>query len=138
MSNLVKASKIYVEVNGQNIDFDVYSNKDGDYWELRKEKEPLRNWWYEPSITAMKNCAFNIWTERIKMKVPLYPPDVIELAELLHKRLCHWNHTDGCSWEYEDWSNLHGNSARCEFAKKAEKILKVTDLKTMKSVLKII
>ena len=21
----------------------------------------------------------------------------------LHAMLCHWNHTDGCSWDYEDW-----------------------------------
>lgn len=32
------------------------------------------------------------------------------LAVLLHKKLCHANHTDGCSWEYEfrdempDWN----------------------------------
>lgn len=28
-------------------------------------------------------------------------PDEHKLAITLHKMLCQWNHTDGCSWEYE-------------------------------------
>lgn len=29
------------------------------------------------------------------------------LATELHNALCHWNHTDGCSWFYteDDWNN---------------------------------
>lgn len=31
-----------------------------------------------------------------------------QLAEYMHEKLCRWNHTDGCSWYYEnDW---HGDS----------------------------
>lgn len=26
-----------------------------------------------------------------------------QVANTLHKMLCHHNHTDGCSWEYECW-----------------------------------
>jgi hypothetical protein len=26
---------------------------------------------------------------------------IYDLAELLHNNLCHWNHTDGCTWLYE-------------------------------------
>lgn len=50
------------------------------------------------------------------------PPDE-RLAVQLHKMLCHWNHTDGCSWEYEfsngqvEWhGHAHGKylrKARC-------------------------
>ena len=28
---------------------------------------------------------------------------VQQIAEIIHRRTCHWNHTDGCSWEYESW-----------------------------------
>lgn len=28
-------------------------------------------------------------------------PEDQRLAITLHELLCHWNHTDGCSWEYE-------------------------------------
>lgn len=27
--------------------------------------------------------------------------DIHKLAENLHKKFCHWNHADGCSWYYE-------------------------------------
>ena len=27
------------------------------------------------------------------------------LADLLHERLCHSDHTDHCSWSYESWEN---------------------------------
>lgn len=26
--------------------------------------------------------------------------DIYELAEILHKSLCRWNHIDGCAWHY--------------------------------------
>jgi hypothetical protein len=29
--------------------------------------------------------------------------NAIELAEILHDKQCHWNHTDGCSWYYSSW-----------------------------------
>lgn len=55
------------------------------------------------------------------------------LAGRLHSLLCHWNHTDGCSWEYEKDSNnidkWDGNDHRPYFAK-AESILLVMDEKT--------
>jgi hypothetical protein len=28
--------------------------------------------------------------------------DVYELAELMHTRLCKWDHTDQCPWYYRD------------------------------------
>jgi hypothetical protein len=31
-----------------------------------------------------------------------------ELAEIMHDKLCRWNHTDGCPWLYEqDYSTKH-------------------------------
>lgn len=32
-------------------------------------------------------------------------PEDVELAELLHENLCHANHTDGCDWYYNKWTN---------------------------------
>jgi len=28
--------------------------------------------------------------------------EIIALAEAMHTSLCRWNHTDGCSWWYEN------------------------------------
>ena len=43
-----------------------------------------------------------------------------QLAVMLHKHNCHWNHTDGCSWEYEgnDWVQ----PAHALWLKKANKL----------------
>ena len=36
-----------------------------------------------------------------KLKEAQAEPEDIRLARQLHDLLCHWNHTDGCSWYYE-------------------------------------
>lgn len=60
-------------------------------------------------------------------------PEDHRLAITLHKLLCRWNHTDGCSWEYEsiakpagwvgpaatDW-NGHAHS---QYLAKARKVM---------------
>lgn len=45
----------------------------------------------------------------------------VALAELLHSKKCHWNHTDGCGWEYESWERP--GHARNEYLAQAEKLL---------------
>lgn len=43
------------------------------------------------------------------------------LAVELHEFLCHWNHTDGCSWGYEkDWTGY----AHKQYLEKAQTVLK--------------
>lgn len=52
-------------------------------------------------------------------------PDDIRLAEALHQRFCHWNHTDGCGWHYEKWSDtLRMNSSRKPYLDMARRVLK--------------
>lgn len=52
-------------------------------------------------------------------------PEDERLAITLHSLLCHWNHTDGCGWEYEgsgnktDWNGW----AHAEYLKKGRKLL---------------
>lgn len=48
-----------------------------------------------------------------------------KLAELIHAKICRWNHTDGCSWGYESWENI--GIARQRYLEKAESILVVVD-----------
>lgn len=53
------------------------------------------------------------------------------LAEELHERLCHHNHTDGCAWFYDSWDKLLGeHSSRARYLKMAQDMLKVTDYET--------
>lgn len=63
-------------------------------------------------------------TKAEKAKAEKQPIDQ-RVAEVLHKIQCRWNHTDGCSWEYETWygATPAGNSTRSRYLKKAQKLL---------------
>lgn len=50
-----------------------------------------------------------------------------KLAELIHTKLCRYNHVDGCGWHYESWKQPLG--ARTEYLKKAQNILKLSKFK---------
>lgn len=52
------------------------------------------------------------------------PAEVKEVAEKLHKKTCHQNHTDGCSWYYDNgsWTEY----SRKKYLSKAEKLLSIT------------
>lgn len=45
----------------------------------------------------------------------------VQIAEILHARQCHSNHTDACGWHYESWNNP--GHARTRWLKKAEKTI---------------
>lgn len=42
-----------------------------------------------------------------------------QLAEALHSKFCHWNHTDGCGWYYNDWSDKVLDRTRVIYLDKA-------------------
>jgi len=58
-----------------------------------------------------------------------------QLATLLHEKLCRWNHTDGCAWEYdEDWERWD----RKVWLDKALTLLNLVDFEDAMKVIKII
>ena len=59
-----------------------------------------------------------------------------KLAEILHNKLCHSNHTDGCSWEYESWDKSTISSTRDYYLEKAKKLLQITNFETLKKIFK--
>ena len=68
---------------------------------LKKEKEDL-----EKSIRKSRFDSFTI-----------------EVAELLHEKLCHVNHTDMCSWYYGEWDDETLNYAKEFYYEKAKKLI---------------
>jgi hypothetical protein len=40
--------------------------------------------------------------ERKEEKSAHIPKHHKEIAELIHSKMCRYNHTDGCSWRYDD------------------------------------
>jgi hypothetical protein len=56
------------------------------------------------------------------------------LAEIIHSKMCHWNHTDGCGWFYDKWSDNRHNGYRVEYLNKAIAILKQVNFETAKLV----
>ena len=71
-------------------------------------------------------------------------PEDKQLAIALHDLLCHWNHTDGCSWFYEIQDKVHQwggtGSAHNRYLNKARKIISVCkkDEVSVENALKII
>jgi hypothetical protein len=49
-------------------------------------------------------------------------PEDKRLAELIHDKVCHWNHTDGCDWDYETWGGVN-STTRERYLEKARNIL---------------
>jgi len=49
------------------------------------------------------------------------------LAEVLHKRFCTWNHTDGCSWYYHKWgdTDISQDTDRTKWLDKASAIIRL-------------
>lgn len=55
--------------------------------------------------------------------------DEMTVANALHEKMCRWNHTDGCSYHYEKWSNP--GHAKSKYLKKAQAMLAKADVKTV-------
>lgn len=66
---------------------------------------------------------------------PALDPQGMLLAEAMHGKMCRHNHTDGCSWFYDDWGKLPLDYSRKEYYEKALKVLKIV---TLERALKII
>lgn len=59
--------------------------------------------------------------------------DSKKLADFIHEKNCHCNHTDGCSWFYDkdDWKSF----SHLQYLKNAYKILKVTNFETAHKII---
>ena len=70
----------------------------------------------------------------------LLNPKVKEIATLLHDMLCRWNHTDGCSWEYENDGDFvnERSETRGRYYRRAMKIVESRDADTVIDVLTFI
>ncbi len=60
--------------------------------------------------------------EELEKKLAHAPSSDEGLADILHELICHWNHTDGCGWFYEDWAALRPGSTRAGWLDKARKL----------------
>ena len=66
---------------------------------------------------------------------------VAGVAEALHESLCHFNHTDGCGWFYDDWEKVSKSdkyNPRIQYYKKAEKITELIGVKKALEIAKIV
>ena len=60
-----------------------------------------------------------------------------DLAIVIHGITCRWNHTDGCSWEYEINNRVHNwnGYAHAKYLGIARRVLKITDAQTAIKIL---
>jgi hypothetical protein len=68
--------------------------------------------------------AFKTYVASIPGAIPELTQEELEqkVAELLHEKLCHFNHTDGCDWHYWSWENDKFGT-RKRYMTKAKKLL---------------
>lgn len=59
-----------------------------------------------------------------------------ELAGLIHKKRCHWNHMDQCGWDYESWDKP--GSTRDRYLGLANTVLDEIPFRTAKRMLELI
>ena len=62
--------------------------------------------------------------------------DRFKLAELLHEKQCHANHTDHCDWSYGSWNKL--NYFRTKYLEKAVNMLNDATYNEIIKVLKFL
>lgn len=78
----------------------------------------------EEKIVKLKSEIESL--ERQKADIKVLPFNK-KLATVLHDKLCHWNHTDGCEWHYgnsnndREWTFQH--SARRKYLEMADNVL---------------
>jgi hypothetical protein len=87
--------------------------------------EELKHKEIEGKIRELENEIEKLKTEK-KRKDEL--PVEQRVAEFLHDNLCHFDHTEGCSWFYRKWSDIDKLDVfdpRVEYLRKATSLLKV-------------
>jgi hypothetical protein len=68
--------------------------------------------------------------------------EIQKLAEIMHEKMCRWNHTDGCDWYYDKWTGFadkpteYGNSTRQRYFDAAVRILVQHDFETAEFIIK--
>ena len=61
-----------------------------------------------------------------------------QLAEELHSIRCHKDHTEGCTWHYENWeTSTAPSNVRERYRQAAEQMLSITDFGTITSLFNI-
>jgi len=63
-------------------------------------------------------------------------PENQRLAEAIHSKQCHWNHTDGCGWYYEKWDSP--SYSKNEYLKKANAMLAEMSFEQAMKVIKFL
>lgn len=85
---------------------------------------------YEKEIARAEAELIRLKAE--KEKVDAMPTEH-RLADMLHARTCHHNHTDACGYEYESWSSP-GHSKKREL-ERIQNMLNITDAKTLEKII---
>jgi len=62
------------------------------------------------------------------------------VAEELHAKLCHMNHTDQCDWGYKSWNDQDrsGCSSRSKYHNMAKKMLMLADKEIILKIISVI
>ena len=75
----------------------------------------------EKELAALRAKQGEIEAELQRKEEMARTNPLADLAEALHEKFCHWNHTDGCGWFYEQWPGPNGGTRQSWIAR-AQKV----------------
>lgn len=91
---------------------------------------------YETEIAKHEAEIEKLKVLALKSKIHKIPADRREVAEMLHSKMCRYNHTDACGWYCDkgDWSEY----SREEYLEKATKFLNLFTVEDIKKIVEIL
>lgn len=91
---------------------------------------------YDEAIERLQKEIVELERKSKEHEAKKIPLEIKGCAEMLHKSLCHGNHTDQCDWFYDDgsWSAW----SRRKYIDVAKRLLSITDMNTIKLVMEVI
>jgi len=73
---------------------------------------------------------------RLELKQKKFDAQIndFKLADVIHAKVCKWNHSDCCAYEYQSWDNI--GTERSFYLDKAKSVLKIVSYDTAIKVIK--
>lgn len=78
----------------------------------------------QKQIDALKAKKEKLEIERNKIVRPI---EICDIADILHKKLCTYNHIDGCDWSYGSWTDNNLGYSRQKYFGKAKEVIKYSN-----------
>lgn len=105
--------------------------------EIEELKEKIEHYQIQRDNAEQQLRIFEGQLEDAQLEYEVQTNPEILVAEELHRIKCKQNHTDGCSWFYEDWGDKLGY-ARERYLEEANELLAEDVMESPKDILRVL